>query len=87
MTGTLMETIDRRRRTSDGTVTCSLCGNIIEKGGAYVTDTSSTTGTLIERDICFDCMDSEEHSDAASWLFVIAASVGILALTAWALVG
>ena len=86
MTTTTMQTIDRRARTSDGTITCCMCREIIESGDSYMQDTCADSGITIERDVCRECWTAKSGGDAMSWICVIAAVVIILAVYA-AMVG
>jgi hypothetical protein len=73
-------TLDRRTRTSDGTAICSACGESIPNGETYVTESGSDGGILVEFDTCLHCKTRGENSDAASWLVVLAVTLGIIAL-------
>lgn len=73
-------TLDRRPRTSDGTAVCSACGEIIPDGETYISESGSDGGILVEFDTCMHCKERGENSDAASWLFVVAVTLGSIAL-------
>jgi hypothetical protein len=72
-------TIDKRHRTSDGTDMCAVCGNIIEQGELFITETANHNGLLAQRDMCRGCIVRGERSDALSWVVVIAVSLAVVA--------
>lgn len=72
-------TTSKRRRTSDGTAICASCGNIIEAGDAYVSETGADGGIMVERNVCLPCLAHADRCDALSWFVVIAASLAMLA--------
>lgn len=88
MPTTFMQTIERRQRVSDGTDVCDDCDRTLAKGEVYTWHNLAGPGLTIGRNICADCQGKPYcGEDTASWLIVIAASVCVIALTAWALVG
>lgn len=82
MTTITMPTIDRRTRTSDGTITCCLCHEIIENKERYVQDSCSDSGVLVQRDVCMSCWMAKDGGDFFASIGVLAAVVIILAVTA-----
>jgi hypothetical protein len=87
MSDSLMRTIDRRARTSDGDVMCSLCGNIIEKDQSYISDASSGSGILVERDICMECAQGGNKDDSLRAFLVTVATIFVVMLLAAAFMG
>lgn len=74
-----LPTIDRRRRTSDGTAECCICKENIPEGVAYQENQCSSQGVLVERNYCLKCLSAKDVSDKASWVAVI-----VISILAWA---
>ncbi|BDQ36340.1 hypothetical protein SYK_07000 [Pseudodesulfovibrio nedwellii] len=87
MQETMLQTIDRRARTSDGDTVCALCGNTLPKGEVYTQETNVSTGTMIERDICANCQGSDPHNEFVNIVIVIGVSLAFVGILALALVG
>lgn len=86
MTTTTMQTIDRRRRTSDGKAICARCSQVIPEGQVYVEETNCVGNGMVERDYCLDCLTKRQTRDVVSWLMIIAASIGLVAAFALTMV-
>lgn len=79
-----MHTIDKRRRTSDGTAICQCCNGIIKQGAAYVSESVYSGGVIVTTDTCMDCVTADKEWNRISWLLsavlAIALFIGCLIL-------
>lgn len=77
-----MHTIDKRRRTSDGTAICQCCNGIIQLGASYVSETCYSGGVTVTTDTCMDCVTANKEWNRASWLLsaVLAIALFIICL-------
>ena len=81
-TTTTIQTIDRRARTSDGTVICHRCGEIIATGDRYQQETTATRNGNVEIDVCLPCLTARDTGDWCVGIVVVAATLILLALAA-----
>jgi len=85
-TDTMIPTIDKRPRTSDGTTICRHCGGIIPAGDRYQQETMAACCGTVEVNVCMHCLTAKNGND---WLaaFIIGATVVILLSVAAAVFG
>ena len=85
-TTTMMQTIDKRPRTSDGTVCCERCGEIIPRGDRYQQETAATFDGNVEINVCLPCLTARDANDWAA-AFIIGGAVVIVMTVAAAVCG
>ncbi|WP_394699910.1 hypothetical protein [uncultured Pseudodesulfovibrio sp.] len=85
-TDTMIQTINKRPRTSDGTTVCERCGETIPQGDRYQQETVATFNGSVEIDVCMHCLTAKDGND---WLaaFTVGATLVILLAAAAAVFG
>lgn len=75
MTTTGMQTVEKIRRTSDGTAICRMCGKTIPKNEPYQLEICNSGRIYFERKTCMDCLTATHDWNVISWLLAAALAV------------